>query len=461
MNGSDLRLHHASFAWTGGRDILRDQTGRFVLEGVVALCGLNGCGKSTFLGLLAGTIAPTEGRIELGMEVVVPPQRLEDLAASPGQTQKERLGCLLRQDPGLLVLDEPTNHLDREGLRTLERALARRRGPTLLVSHDRELLDRLARSCLWLEEGVLHQSTGGFSQAWKARQDRLRDAIESRERSDTELRVLHRRLQTAREAAAGAARNRSAGSRMKDIHDSDQRSMGVDFKFRTAEARLGRDQGRLREEISRRESRPATVVHRDTLREVAFPWDASRAGGRLSLPAGRVLAPDGSAISHGGLRLDARSRVRLEGPNGSGKSTLLEALARPSRPGVFHLPQEPRREDDVLLLERIRAMPPADLGRILSLAAAFGASGEALRVTASPSPGEARKLRLATGLCSPSWILLLDEPTNHLDAASIERLQEALVAWPGALLLATHDDRLARAVAGEVWTLEEGRVRLS
>lgn len=459
MNVSDLRLHHASFAWAGGRDILRDQTGCFVLEGVVALCGLNGCGKSTFLNLLAGAISPTEGRIEIEGEVVVPSQRLEDLDQSPGQAQKARLASLLRQDPGLLILDEPTNHLDHDGLRTLERSLSRRRDPTILVSHDRDLLDRLVKSCLWLEGGVLFQTKGGFTQAWTARQDRLRENIVSRERSDAELRALHRRLQSARESAAGAARDRSAGSRMKDVHDSDQRSMGADFKFRSADTRLGRDQGRLREEIARRESRPSMEVHRDTLRDVTFPWDASRASGKLSLPAGEIEALDGSRIAHGGLRLDARSRVRLAGANGSGKSTLLEALARLGRPGVFHLPQEPRREDDVLLLEGIRAMPPGELGRILSLAAAFGASGEALRATASPSPGEARKLRLATGLCSPSWILLLDEPTNHLDAASIERLQEALVAWPGALLLSTHDERLAKAVAGETWTIEDRRVR--
>lgn len=456
---SDMRLHHASFAWPGGRDILRDQTGRFVLEGVVALCGLNGCGKSTFLNLLAGAIAPAEGWIEIAGGVVVPSQRLEDLDRSPGQAQKARLAGFLRQDPGLLVLDEPTNHLDRDGLRALERSLARRRDPTLLVSHDRDLLDRLATSCLWLEGGVLSQTRGGFTQAWAARQERLQGILASRERSDAELRDLHRRLQSARESAAGAARDRSAGARMKDIHDSDQRSMGADFKFRKADSRLGRDLGRLREEIARREGKPSIEVHRDTLRDVTFPWDASRAGGRLSLPAGEVLAPDGSRIAHGGLALDARSRVRLAGANGAGKSTLLEALARLGRPGVFHLPQEPRLEDDVRLLDGIRAMPPGDLGRILSLAAAFGASGEALRATASPSPGEARKLRLATGLCSPSWILLLDEPTNHLDAASIERLQEALVAWPGALLLSTHDDRLASAATRETWTVEPGRVQ--
>ncbi len=246
---------------------------------------------------------------------------------------------------------------------------------------------------------------------------------------------------------------------MKDANDRDATSMAADFKFRRAQGSTGQNMARLRAELDRLESRPAPSVKRDTLRDIEFPWDKSFASRRLSLPAGAVEAPDGTSIAHQGIALDGRSRVRLNGPNGSGKPTLLAALAALDRPGVAYLPQEPSREEDASMLESLRSAPSSELGRILSLAAALGASGDALRSTASPSPGEARKLRLASMLASPSWMLLLDEPTNHLDAASIQRLQEALERWPGGIAIATHDARLAESTTSQEWTLVGGRLQ--
>jgi ATPase subunit of ABC transporter with duplicated ATPase domains len=95
---------------------------------------------------------------------------------------------------------------------------------------------------------------------------------------------------------------------------------------------------------------------------------------------------------------------------------------------------------------------------VLSLVAALGVDPEQLRASAQPSPGEARKLRIALGLGQHAWALVLDEPTNHLDLPSIERLEAALSAYPGALVLVTHDDALAARLTTERWHVEWGRV---
>lgn len=454
----DVSFSHLTYSWPQGRELLRDLSATFPLEGVTALCGLNGCGKSTLLALLAGEIAPTEGRIQIAGGTVLARQRLGDLARSPGQTQRDRLGEIFRDDDAFLLLDEPTNHLDTEALSELERRLRRRRSPTLLVSHDRDLLDRVAHATWWLEDGEILATEGGFTRAWNERERRMEGRIAQRESRDARIRETSARLQAAKENAQSASKHRTAGGRMKDANDRDATCMAADFKFRRAQGSMGQNLSRLRGELERLESQDAAIVKRDTLRDIAFPWDAERASRRLALPAGDIPAPDGLAISHHGISIDGRSRVRLHGPNGSGKTTLMAALAALERPGAAYLPQEPSLADDTAVLDSLRILPSSELGRILSLAAALGASGEALRATSSPSPGEARKLRLAAMLASPSWMLLLDEPTNHLDAASIQRLQDALERWPGGIVIATHDARLADAVTTETWELRGGRL---
>ncbi|MFO0744224.1 MAG: ATP-binding cassette domain-containing protein [Myxococcota bacterium] len=180
-------------------------------------------------------------------------------------------------------------------------------------------------------------------------------------------------------------------------------------------------------------------------------WDALMAGER-------VLARDVT------LWLERGDRVHIAGPNGAGKTTLLNALlATKTLPddALLVQPQELPPAATASLLAEIRASPPDVRGRTLSLVAALGADPERLLATERPSPGEARKLHLALGIARGVAALVLDEPTNHLDLPSIARLEEALAAWPGTLVLVTHDAHLAARTTTTVWTLGDGRVQVS
>ena len=110
------------------------------------------------------------------------------------------------------------------------------------------------------------------------------------------------------------------------------------------------------------------------------------------------------------------------------------------------------------LVRGIRALRADTRGRVLALSALLGVDPDRVLGSDLASPGEARKLAIASGLGRRPWVLVLDEPTNHLDLPSIERLERALVAYPGALLMVTHDDALAAAATDATWTIVDGKL---
>jgi ATPase subunit of ABC transporter with duplicated ATPase domains len=160
-----------------------------------------------------------------------------------------------------------------------------------------------------------------------------------------------------------------------------------------------------------------------------------------------------------GLTVARDDRIWLSGRNGAGKTTLLQKLLAQMPEEVVHLPQELSAENARDALDDVHSLAPDARGRVLSLVAALGVDPGRLLLSAQPSPGEARKLLIATGLGRHAWALALDEPTNHLDLPSIERLEAALRAYPGAILLVTHDERLAASCCNRRWRISpEGPV---
>ena len=153
--------------------------------------------------------------------------------------------------------------------------------------------------------------------------------------------------------------------------------------------------------------------------------------------------------------------IRGGGPSRGGKSTrqagVMEAAALPAD-RRRQLTQEMSAGDGKALLESVRILSKDQRGRVLSLVAALGLDPILLLASSAPSPGEARKLKIAYGLGLQVWALVLDEPTNHLDLQAIERLEVALAAYSGALVMVTHDDVLAAACTTQTWELAGGRL---
>jgi ATPase subunit of ABC transporter with duplicated ATPase domains len=474
MPASSLRAVALGVAFDSGRSLFSSLD--FQLRpGWTGLVGPNGAGKSTLLEVLCGARIPTTGHIERtpsSLRVVRCDQRVEALSPevlrfserldgeafalrgrlklepatlarwptlSPGERRRWQLAAALSGEPEVLLLDEPTNHLDANAAHWLGPELSRFRGIGVLVSHDRALLDALTRSTLILADGNARLWPGSWSQAHAQQDLETRSALAAHAQARQRVGKAERRLQQARTALASTTAQRSAGARMRNKYDSDARTLAADFRAEQAEKALS---GRLRSETQELEQAQAAHAQTSTIRKVGTDF-----------AIGFVRAPRPMLLSAGPHHWSREDRIWLRGPNGSGKSTLLTALAATRGPhdALLYLPQELTSEQTQQAVTALKELDDGARGRVLQWLAVLGVRPQAVLDSSALSPGEARKLFLALGLGEPRWGLMLDEPTHHLDPPAIERLQAALCAFEGALLLATHDERFAAACTQTTW----------
>ncbi len=467
--------------------------------GWTGIVGENGAGKTTLLRLVSGELQPDSGRLRLEPKqasILLCPQLVERLpedvarfagsidgearmlhgrldlvpeeiqrwpTLSPGQRKRWQIGAALAAQPDVLMLDEPSNHLDGEARALLVDALREFAGVGLVVSHDRELLDALTVRTLRFHRGAVRLYRGGYSEARQEWEAERAGAVESHRRLASERERAKRQLADARRERDSAERSRSAGARMRNRNDSDQRSIMASTKAAWAEGRASRRVQLARREVSRLEEQSSSEARLEKERGRSIGVDYVPAPmpilARLDVP--ELRAGDRRLLGSMRLVLRREDRVRIAGVNGAGKTTLLEALRAETRipaERLLYLPQELAEEDAAALVEELRESAPEQRNAALALVAALGSDPGRLMESECPSPGEARKLSLALGLARQAWVLFLDEPTNHLDLPSVERLEEALEQYPGALVLVTHDEGLAARCAATTWMIRDGEL---
>jgi ATPase subunit of ABC transporter with duplicated ATPase domains len=380
---------------------------------------------------------------------------------SPGERKRWQLAAALARAPDILLLDEPTNHLDSEARRVVVDTLARFHGVGLVISHDRSFLDALTVRTLRVLRGKTQLTSGPYSVArkeWEAEESLATELYEEAKRRE---KALRRRLADERRDAEKRKARFGRTMREADPSDHDATSLAAKSRHAGGEASGSQRRSATRSELEQTARAVAELGRSRSIGgEIFFDYEPAP---KSLLVGYRGVLRHGEHVVTGevDVAIERKDRIRLTGLNGAGKSTLLRTIADAwSLPGerLLYLPQELSRDDGTALLRNLDDLSEERRGRVLAVVALLGVEPRELIVSRRPSPGEARKLALALGLGRNSWCLLLDEPTNHLDVDAVERVERALDAYPGALVVVTHDDSFASATTTTHWHLENGKL---
>jgi ATP-binding cassette subfamily F protein 3 len=356
---------------------------------------------------------------------------------SGGELTRASLGRALAGDPDLLLLDEPTNHLDVRSLEWLEETLSSLDAAVILVAHDRWFLEAVATAVLELEAGRSLFFRGPWHD-W-------------------------RREKAARAIAAGKAVAR---------HEVDiARLERFVERFRYKKTKAKQAQAKLTQiaRLEQQRSRAAKELDTLTLRSKSLGFDFLKPprSGRtvVSVEGLDVAAGSKPLLNDVTFAIERGEHVGLVGPNGSGKTTLLETLlAGQLGYGVvpaYFSQQGTELDERGSVLDCAQRATGLQRPQAQTLLGRFLFSGWDMheRPVTALSGGERRRLSLALLVASGANFLVLDEPTNHLDLESREALEEALEAFPGTVLLVSHDRAVLDAVARRTLAIEEGTVR--
>lgn len=384
----------------------------------------------------AYTARARAARILAGLGFDEAAQQRSCASFSGGWRMRVALASLLFTAPDLLLLDEPTNHLDLEATLWVEDYIARYEGTVVIISHDRDLLNRAVSEILHLENTKLVRYQGNYDRFEANR--RMRMELDGKLRARQEAQRAHMEKFVER-FRAKATKAKQAQSRIKML------------------ARLA----------------PPISISSERVPSFHFPTVTMLAPPLYSLYQVSVGYDNVPVLRDISLRLDSDDRIALLGANGNGKTTFIKLLAGSLQPMAGDVVKSPKLRVGYFsqhLTEQLdpSASPIESLGRLRpddtperlrTYLGRFGFSNDmTLGRIGSLSGGERARLVFAQIAAREPHVLLLDEPTNHLDMASRDALVQAINEFAGAVVIVSHDPHLIELIVERFWLVRDGHV---
>ena len=470
-----------------GTQVVFDDVGFTVNAGErIGLVGRNGSGKTTLLRMITGEAKPDAGAISIPNNYRVgylsqhlqfkkntvlkeaclglPPVEdgrdesykaeavlmglgfsIEDFSRQPldlsgGFQVRLNLAKLLVSEPNLLLLDEPTNYLDIVSIRWLTRFLKEWKGELVLITHDREFMDRVTTHTMGIHRNKMRKMAGPTDKYY------LQILTEEEVYEQTRLNEEKKRTETEQfinRFRAQATRARLVQSKIKSLQ------------------------------------RHERLEKMSTIKDLEFEFVAAPFTGKCLLDAKNIsfaFTPEGPPLIDGlNLTVGKKDRIAVIGRNGKGKTTLLNLLAGELQPltgevnhhsqlrlayfgqtNIQRLSPEKTVEEEILDVQ-----PTYNRGAARKVCGIMMFEGNsALKKVSVLSGGEKSRVLLGKLIVSPANLLLLDEPTNHLDMESVDSLLAAIDAFKGAVVIVTHSEMILSAIASRLIVFDEGKVTL-
>ncbi len=396
-----------------------------------------------------------------GLRIAYLPRDREMQTLSGGEKARVGLAILLLRSPDLLLLDEPTNHLDFASLEWLEFYLSNYKGAILLVSHDRQFLNRTVNQIFEIDEHAHHlkKYDGNYDAYVLAKAAERATWEEDYERQQEEIKELRKRM---RETARNVAHNRPP---------TDNDKTAYNFFGGRVQNTISRGVRAAEEQLRCIEADP--IPKPPKLMQVSSSFNIEPLQAEVVVRVSNLTKcwDETCILDDVNFTIASGARILLFGPNGAGKTTLLKMLIGIEMPDkgeirivdsarIGYLPQDPQMDLDKTVIETYRYGQVGYEGEFVGRLIGYGLFSleDMQKKVGQLSIGQRRKLEIARLMADGPNVLLLDEPTNYISLDVLEAFEAAIVTFPGPVIAVSHDRWFMQRFGGKMWELVNGKI---